>query len=98
VRLKDRVGAQHPLKADAGCRNTVFNSQAQTGAEYFEQFSVLGARRFRIELLTETPDEVERIITQYRRLFRGEIPGSQLWRELKIVNQLGVTRGQLARR
>lgn len=96
VQLKDRVGARHPLKADAGCRNTVFNSQAQTGAEFFERFRTLGASRFRIEFLNETPDEVERTITQYRRLFRGEIAGSQLWRELKLVNQLGVTRGQLA--
>ena len=96
VQLRDRVGAQHPLKADAGCRNTVFNSLAQTGAEFFERFTALGARHFRLEFLNETPDEVERTIAQYRRLFRGEIPGSQLWRELKLVNQLGVTRGQMA--
>ncbi|MGZ8921171.1 MAG: DUF3656 domain-containing U32 family peptidase, partial [Limisphaerales bacterium] len=95
VQLKDRVGAQHPLKADAGCRNTVFNSQAQTGAEFFERFRALGARRFRIEFLNESPEEVEHTITQYRKLFRGEIAGSQLWRELKLVNQLGVTRGQM---
>jgi putative protease len=96
VQLKDRVGAQHPLKADAGCRNTVFNSMAQTGAEFFDRFRPLGARRFRIEFLNETPDEVERTLAQYRKLFRGEISGSQLWRELKLVNQLGVTRGQMA--
>lgn len=96
VQLRDRVGAQHPLKADAGCRNTVFNSQAQTGAEFFETFVALGARRLRLEFLNETPDEVERTIAQYRRLFRREIAGSQLWRELKLINQLGVTRGQLA--
>jgi putative protease len=96
VRLRDRVGAQHPLKADAGCRNTVFNSQAQTGAEFFERFYELGARKFRIEFLNESAEEVERTITQYRKLLRREITGTQLWRELKLVNQLGVTRGQLA--
>ena len=96
VQLRDRVGAQHPLKADAGCRNTVFNHQAQTGAEFFERFTALGARRFRLEFLNESPDELERILAGYRKLFRGEIPGSQLWRELKLVNQLGVTRGQMA--
>jgi U32 family peptidase len=96
VQLKDRVGAQHPLKADAGCRNTVFNSMAQTGAEFFERFRCLGARRFRIEFLNESPEEVERTIAQYRKLFRGEIAGSQLWRELKLINRLGVTRGQMA--
>jgi putative protease len=96
VSLRDRVGAEHPLKADAGCRNTVYNSLAQTGAEFFSRFTALGARRFRIEFLNETPQEVERTITVYRKLQRGEITGSQLWRELRLQNQLGVTRGQMA--
>lgn len=96
VQLRDRVGAEHPLKADAGCRNTVFNAAAQTGAEFFTRFAALGARHFRIEFLNETSDEVGRTIEQYRKLLRGEMNGAQLWRELKLVNQLGVTRGQLS--
>lgn len=96
VRLKDRVGALHPLKADVGCRNTVFNSQAQTGAEFVERMLTLGVRHFRIEFLNETPAEVTQTITKYRQLLRGEITGAQLWRELKLTNQLGVTRGQMA--
>src|SRR5204862_7124420 len=35
VRLRDRVGMEHPLKADVGCRNTLFNAVAQTGARFF---------------------------------------------------------------
>ena len=97
VRLRDRVGAEHPLKADAGCRNTVFNSQAQTGAEYVERLLALGARHFRVEFLNETPEEVGRTVAKYRQLLRGEISGTQLWRELKLFNQLGVTRGQLGK-
>jgi putative protease len=27
VKLRDRVGAEHPVKADVGCRNTVFNGR-----------------------------------------------------------------------
>jgi putative protease len=96
VRLRDRVGALHPLKADVGCRNTVFNSQAQTGAEFVERMLALGVRHFRIEFLNETPAEVTQTITKYRQLLRGEITGAQLWRELKLTNQLGVTRGQMA--
>ena len=95
VRLRDRVGAEHPLKADAGCRNTVFNSQAQTGAEFVERLLALGVRNFRVEFLNENPEEVVRTITKYRQLLRGEISGTQLWRELKLFNQLGVTRGQM---
>jgi putative protease len=96
VKLRDRVGAEHPLKADAGCRNTVFHGMAQTGAEYVSGMLALGARHFRIEFLNETPELVERTILKYRQLLRGEISGAQLWRELKLLNQLGVTRGQIA--
>ena len=56
----------------------------------------LGVRNFRVEFLDETPEQVERTIAKYRQLLRGEIDGTQLWRELKLMNQLGVTRGQMA--
>jgi putative protease len=97
VRLRDRVGAEHPLKADVGCRNTVFNSLAQTGAEYVSRMIELGVRHFRVEFLNETPEQLTETISKYRRLLRGEITGIQLWRELKLFSQLGVTRGQMRR-
>ncbi len=95
VRLRDRIGAEHPLKADAGCRNTVYNSRAQTGAEFLDRLLALGARSFRIEFLNESADELQRTVSRYRQLLRGEITGAELWREFKLINQLGVTRGQL---
>jgi putative protease len=57
----------------------------------------LGVRNFRVEFLDETSETVERTIVKYRQLLRGEIDGAQLWRELKLMNQLGVTRGQIAK-
>jgi putative protease len=95
VALRDRVGAEHPLKADAGCRNTVYNSRAQTGAEFAAHLLALGARNFRVEFLNETADEVQRTVRRYQQLLAGELSGAELWRELKLINQLGVTRGQL---
>jgi putative protease len=95
VKLKDRVGSEHVLKADIGCRNTVFNGTAQTGAEYVQRLIELGLRYFRIEFVSETPDQVTKTIHRYHQLLQGEITGSQLWRELKLQNQLGVTRGPL---
>ncbi|HEY2082485.1 MAG TPA: DUF3656 domain-containing protein [Verrucomicrobiae bacterium] len=95
VKLRDRVGMEHPLKADVGCRNTVFNALAQTGAEYVERMLALGVRNFRIEFLNETPEQVDRTISKYRQLLRGETTGVELWRELRLMNQLGVTRGQM---
>jgi len=97
VRLRDRVGVEHLLKADIGCRNTLFHALAQTGAEYVSRMIELGVRRFRIELVNETAEQAAQIIKRYRELLRGEITGTQLWRELKLVNQLGVTRGQMER-
>ncbi|HLH56298.1 MAG TPA: DUF3656 domain-containing protein [Verrucomicrobiae bacterium] len=96
VQLRDRVGAQHPVKADAGCRNTVFNARAQTGAEFVTRLLELGLRHFRIEFLNEPPDLVAGTIRKYQQLLKGEITGTQLWHELKLMNQLGVTRGQMA--
>ena len=94
LKLRDRVGAQHPVKADVGCRNTVFNALARTGAEHVPHLVALGARHFRIEFLNEGPGQVLETISAYRRLLEGRISGSQVWRELKVLNQLGVTRGQ----
>jgi putative protease len=98
VRLRDRVGAEHPVKADAGCRNTVFNARAQTGAEYVRRLRSLGARHFRVEFVDESPDQVAQTISQYRQLLRGEITGAALWRHLRLRHQLGVTRGPLDKR
>ena len=95
LKLRDRVGAEHPVKADAGCRNTVFNALAQTGAEYVSRMMALGVRHFRIEFLNETPDQTAQTIAKYRQLLGGEITGPQLWRELRLLNQLGFTRGQI---
>jgi putative protease len=95
VRLRDRVGAEHPVKADAGCRNTVFNALAQTGAEYVARLISLGARHFRLEFVNETPAQVAHTIEKYQRLLWGEVSGDQVWRELKVRHQLGVTRGPL---
>lgn len=95
VHLKDRVGAEFPLRADAGCRNTVYNNRAQTGAEFVDRLLALGARSFRVEFINETPAEAATTVRRYTQLLRGEVSGTDLWKELRALNQLGVTRGQL---
>ncbi|MFB2978231.1 DUF3656 domain-containing protein [Microseira sp. BLCC-F43] len=95
VKMRDRVGSEHILQADAGCRNTVYNGTAQTGAEYVQHMRSLSLCNFRIEFVNETPAQVTQTINRYRQLLQGEITAAQLWRELKLQNQLGVTRGSL---
>ena len=95
IELTDRVGAAFPVHPDTGCRNTVFNSVAQSGAEYIGRMVGLGVRRFRVDLLRETPEQVGPLLDRYARVARGEDDGRRVWRELRLVNQLGVTRGTL---
>jgi putative protease len=96
VKLRDRVGLEHPLKADVGCRNTLFHAQAQSGAAYFAEFVAMKPAAFRVELLLENAEETERLLRGYQRLLAGEVSGAALVRELNLRSQLGVTKGTLA--
>jgi putative protease len=95
VHLRDRVGIQHPLRADVGCRNTLFNAVAQTGARFFDALRGKGLGNFRVELLEEDAEESARVIGAYQSLLAGERDGAGLWRELNAQSQLGVTKGTL---
>jgi putative protease len=96
VHLRDRVGMEHPLKADVGCRNTLFNAVPQTGAQYFTALKHVGLRHFRVELLEQTGAEASRIIRTYQDLLLSQRGGEDIWRDLKAQSQLGVTRGTMA--
>ena len=96
VELRDRVGAHFPVLADAGCRNTVFNSLPQSAAEYVPRMKALGVRHFRVELLRETPNEIGPLLNRYSRVINGLDTGREAWRGLQVLQQLGVTRGTLA--
>jgi len=98
VHLRDRVGMEHPLRADAGCRNTLFNAVPQTGAQFFESLLGAGLRTFRLELLEEDGREAKRLMEAYQALLSGQRDGAALWREFRAQSQLGVTRGTLAAR
>jgi putative protease len=96
VELRDRVGLSHPLKADVGCRNTLFHAQPQSGAAFFAAFRDRKPAAFRVELLLEDGPEAERILRGYQRLLAGTSTGPMIIRELNLRSQLGVTNGTLA--
>ncbi|QEL14684.1 U32 family peptidase [Limnoglobus roseus] len=95
VELRDRTGANFPVLADAGCRNTVFNSVPQSAAEYVGGMRKLGVNWFRVDLLRETPEQIRPLLARYARVIAGQDDGRTAWRELRALNQLGVTRGSL---
>ncbi|MFO1022304.1 MAG: DUF3656 domain-containing protein [Planctomycetales bacterium] len=95
VELRDRMGQLHPLLADVGCRNTLFNAEAQSAAEYVSRMLELGLRHFRVELLRQKPAEIPDLLNRYARLLAGQETGKSTWTQLRVLNQLGVTRGPL---
>jgi putative protease len=95
VDLRDRVGADFPVVVDAGCRNTVFNSVAQSAAEFLPRMRSHGVKHFRVELLRESFAQVGPLLEQYARILAGQDDGRTTWRRLQALNQLGVTRGTL---
>jgi putative protease len=96
MKLRDRVGVEHPVKADVGCRNTVYHAKAQSGADFLRAFVEAGARVFRVELLEEDPAKARTILQSYRELIDGTAADpAALFRRLNVVKQLGVTSGTL---
>ena len=98
VKLRDRVGMEHPLKADVGCRNTLFNAVPQSAAEAVPQLLARGVRDFRVELLDDRGDDLRRTVDLYRHLLAGRVTGRDVWSRLKALNRVGVTRGTLEER
>jgi U32 family peptidase len=96
VQLEDRIGVKHVLHADVGCRNTLYNGTAQSGAEAVPALLQGNIRHFRIELLNDTSlSDVRRLLSLYRDLIAGKVSGSDVWKALKADNRVGVTRGTM---
>ena len=95
VELRDRVGQLHRLQADVGCRNTLFNGMAQSGARFFPTLRAAGLARFRIELLGEDQAAATRIIRAYQELLAGTADASEVLGRVQALEKLGVTEGTL---
>jgi putative protease len=97
VDLRDRVGHSHPLIPDVGCRNTVYNGQAQSAMQYIPEMRRLGIVNFRVELLRESSSEVTPLLSRYVDVLLGRKEAGSTLHSLRILNQLGVTAGTLDR-
>ncbi|MBR5523470.1 MAG: U32 family peptidase [Akkermansia sp.] len=96
VRVMDRTHAMHYLRSDEGCRNTLFNGQAQTAARYVEGMRRWGLSRFRLELLEESPEQTTQLISLYRDMLRGRLKPESLMQQLNLLDRIGVTEGTMA--
>lgn len=98
VKMRDRVGMEHVLTADVGCRNTLYNAVPQSAAEVVPTLLERGLRNFRIELLEDSSTELRTTIRLYRDLLAGRVTGREVWQRLSASNRVGVTRGTLEER
>lgn len=98
VKLRDRLQIEHPLKADVGCRNTLFNAVPQSGAEIVPSILSHGVKHYRLELLDEHGNELRQILELYQQLLAGTVKGKEVWTRLQASNRVGVTRGTLEER
>jgi putative protease len=95
VGLRDRVGIEHPLQADAGCRNTVFNGRPQSIAGYVPRLRALGVEHFRVELLRETGEQARELLNWYAGIVAGDAVSPRPRTRLKVLDLMGVTPGTM---
>jgi len=95
IALRDRVGLVHPVNVDVGCRNTVFNAQAQSAASLVPDLLTAGVRRLRVELVRESAAETARLYDAYVRLAAGQLSAADAVRTAAVHEQFGVTRGTM---
>jgi putative protease len=98
IALRDYAGHDHPVIVDVGCRNTVFNAFAQSAAPLVPRLLELGVRRFRVELVWERADEVQRTLAAYRQLLSGEISPAAALEAASVHERYGVTTLRLRKR
>ncbi len=95
VALQDQSGRQHPVMADAGCRNTVFGAEAQEASGHLDAWRAAGIAHFRLEFVHESPGEVSAVFHAFQSALSNGISYSQLAAKLKQLAPAGVTEGSL---
>ena len=95
VELRDGKGVLHPLKADAECRNTMFNGKPQSAARLLPELLAAGVRNFRVEALFESPSELREKLIGYLDLLQGRSQPFETFGRLGVLERYGVTEGQL---
>jgi len=95
VSLRDPEGNLHPLKADAECRNTMFNGVSQSASTILPELRRRGVSGFRIEGLFESSKELADKVMVYSELLAGAIDSNAARSRLGGIERFGVTDGQL---
>lgn len=95
IDIIDHKGARHSLVPDAECRNTLYLERPQSALNLVPDFMELGVRRFRLEMLEESPSEVADKARLYTEALRGRLSLKTAARLIGAEERYGVSQGQL---
>lgn len=95
IDIIDHKGAKHSLVPDAECRNTLYLERPQSALNFVPDFIKLGVRRFRLEMLEESPSEVADKTRLYTEALRGRLSLKTVARLIGAEERYGVSQGQL---
>ncbi len=94
--LRDHTQRSHPVIVDVGCRNTVFNSEAQSCARLAPALLARGVRRFRVEFVRESRTEAAQILRAFADLLAARISADEALRRSNAKAHLGVSNAPMA--
>jgi putative protease len=95
VELRDSKGALHPLKADAECRNTMFNGVPQSAGKLIPTLRESAVSTFRVDGLFEDAATLRKKIEAYASVLFDGVPIQDALTKLGMSDRYGVTDGQL---
>ncbi|MFZ5440415.1 MAG: DUF3656 domain-containing U32 family peptidase [Myxococcota bacterium] len=95
VALEDREGRRHPVVVDIGCRNTVFNAQAQSAATAVPRLLDRGVRRFRVEFVWEDQATCASVLAAWQAVLERRLSPAELNQRVGVHEQFGVTAGTM---
>jgi len=95
VELRDSKGAIHPLKADAECRNTMFNGVPQSAGTLIPELQTRSVSTFRVDGLFEDAATLRAKVQAYADVLFTGTPVAAAMAKLGMSDRYGVTNGQL---
>ncbi len=95
VAVRDAKGREHPVMADIGCRNTVFNAEMQAATDHLEKWIAAGIRNFRLEFVHQSADQVQRGTKALQSFLTGAIGRTDLAGAWNNLTPYGTTQGSL---
>jgi putative protease len=93
--VRDGSGRSHPVMADVGCRNTVFNAELQSAARHLDGFLTAGINDLRLEFVHQSEGEVVDCVTALRGFLDHKVTAEELDRLWNRATPCGTTEGSL---